>query len=211
MTFAKSLMRAASYDETPVMRRLPAALARLRARGAALVATVVAFAVGAAFDWMWELAVVPALFFVLVGATGARIRPRVPTPPSKAHRAATTGLAVVGGLAILIPLAAGSAVRDSEAAVRRANLPMALEAAGSAMRIQPDASTPRLQRALVLERLGALPQALAEARIAATKSPADWRPWVVIVRLAARSGDVKGAVAAVREGRKRSANLGLFR
>lgn len=182
-----------------------------RATPAAAVAGCAAFALTAAVDWMWQLPVLPVAMLLLAGValtggTRAEGKPTVGLLP----RLGFGLVAVAAIVAIAIPLAATTLLRESEAAARRGDLTGALEAARSAQNVQPGAATPRLQEALLLEEMGDLAGAAEAAHAATEREPTNWRPWLVLSRIEARSGDAAGAVGAYREARSLNPRSPLF-
>jgi O-Antigen ligase len=193
------------------------ALARLPAehRGAMAAATagLAAFAASAAVEWIWDLPAIAAAALVLIAVVlaGGR-RPRAHAgPPPAAPRAALAALAVAGLVAVAVPLAGASAVRDSEQRVARGDLAGALEKARAAASAQPYSATAHLQQALVFERAGAVEQAVAAARVAAAKERTNWRTWLVLSRLEAKAGRAGASVAAYRRARHLNPRSAIFR
>ena len=174
---------------------------RIRPQLAAALAGCVAFCVTAAFDWTWQIPVLPValllLASVLVTAGGRSQRSRKPglRLPLRAVTAATAVAAIV---AIAIPLASSTLVRQSQADARAGNLTAALGAARSAQNAQPDAATPRLQQALLLEARGAPRLAAGAARGATEREPTNWRTWLVLFRANAKLGLASAAVRDYR-------------
>jgi tetratricopeptide (TPR) repeat protein len=171
-----------------------------RTRLAAALAGCTAFCLTAAFDWVWQIPVLPAALLLLAATlvTGSSAPDR-PAAPRLPLRLAFAVAAVAAIVAIAIPLASTSLVRQSEAQARAGDLPAALRAARSAQNVQPGAASPRLQEALVLELQGELAPAAAAARAATEREPTNWRTWLVLSRIEAERGR---AVAAVRDYRK---------
>ena len=186
----------------------------LRPVFAAIAASTVAFAISVAVDWTWELMVVPAAFLLLAAAAlGApRDEEAGSDGPAAAPRAriALIGMAIAAMVVIAIPLATTNAVRASQNAVERSQLPDALEDARTATEIQSYAATPRLQEALVLELAGDLDAAAASARQATEDEPANWATWLVLSRLEARRGAVEESIAAYQEARRLNPRSALF-
>jgi hypothetical protein len=191
--------------------RTPAALRNVLA---AATAGCVAFCLAAAIDWMWELAVLPVVFLALAAVAvqgGAE-------PPEAARRTSSAwgvrgSIAAIGLVALVVNalvLSGAQELQRSETEAARGNLGEALEAAQAASASQPYASTPHLQEALVLERMGRVDPAIAEARQATDKDPDDWRPWLVLSRLEARSGDVDATLAAYSTAKSLNPHSRLF-
>lgn len=165
---------------------------------AAALAGCVAFCIAAAFDWMWQLPVLPVALLLLASVLldGGRRgdgeeRGGLPLAP----RLAVAVVALAAIVAIAIPLASTSLVRSSEADARAGDLSGALEQARTAQNVQPGAASPRLQQALVLEAQGNFPAAVTAARAATEREPTNWKTWLVLSRIEAQNGQ---AVAAVR-------------
>jgi tetratricopeptide (TPR) repeat protein len=186
--------------------------ADLRVAGAAITAALVAFALSAAVDWVWQVPVLPVAVMLLGAAVlvpGAgrpgRIRRNWPT------RVALVACALLCLVAIGIPLAATSALRSSQAAASAGELATAAADAASAVRLEPDGAAARLQLALVDEAQGDLNAAVAQARRSAADEPANWQPWFVLSRLQAESGHAGAALASYRHARSLDPHSPLFR
>lgn len=166
---------------------------------AAALAGSVAFCVAAAFDWMWQLPVLPVALLLLASVlvNGARRTEGgawkgLPLGP----RIAVAAVALTAIVAIAIPLASTSLVRSSEADARAGDLSGALEEARTAQNVQPGAASPRLQQALVLEVQGDYAAATEAARAATEREPTNWRTWLVLSRIEAQNGQAAAAVDA---------------
>jgi hypothetical protein len=181
---------------------------------AAALAGCAAFCLTAVFDWMWQIPVL-AVCLLLLGSvlvTGERERSqqarREPFPPPLRIAFVLVGLVAI--VAIAIPLAATSLVRQSEADARAGDLPAALRAARSAQNVQPGAATPRLQQALVLEVEGDLAAAAEAARAATERESTNWRTWLVLSRIEAERGMAGAAVRDYRRARSLNPHASLF-
>ena len=119
-------------------------------------------------------------------------------------------VAIAAIIAIAIPLASTSLVRQSEAKAREGDLAGALEKARSAQNAQPDAASPRLQEALVLEAEGDLGAAAAAARAATERESTNWRTWLVLSRIEAEDGRAAAAVRDYRRARSLNPRSILF-
>jgi O-antigen ligase len=179
---------------------------------AALLALVAAFLFEAGIDWMWELtAVTLVAVFALGLLTGPATEPELaePSSPPKTRkrfplvRVAAAALAFGFIIAEAIPLLADMEVRRSQDAVAAGNLPEALDRADSARSIQPWASSPYLQIALVEELGGRIPEARAAIEKAISHDREDWRLWLVAARLQTKAG----AIAEARESLARAQEL----
>jgi O-antigen ligase len=176
-----------------------------RATISAATASFLAFCVSAGYDWMWQLAVAPVAA-LLLGAAILAYRGHPPgaedAPPAWRKwtpRAAVAVAALAAIIAIAIPYAATSAIRSSQSAFRAGNLKASLSDVATAQSLEPDAATPRLQRALILEASRDLPGARIAIAQAAAREPTNWRIWLIRARIDAESGR---ALAAVRDYRR---------
>jgi hypothetical protein len=167
---------------------------------AAATASLAAFCAAAAFDWVWQLAVVPLVVLLL----GAAILASSAERASDGGRAArvTRGIAAAMALALMIavaiPFAATVAIRSSQADMRAGHLKAALDDAATAGRLMPYAATPRLQRALILEQAGDLRAARTAIAQAAAREPTNWQIWLTRARIDAESGHGLAAVSDYR-------------
>jgi hypothetical protein len=190
---------------SPFALGLVAGLARLRRQAvadrstvAALLAVLVGFGVGAALDWIWQL---PAIAAIAMLALGLLVGPATasPEPVAAAPRmrfSARAAIVVVAWLVLCvqaIPFLAGQEVDGSQSAARSGDLAKASDRAQSAVAIQPWATSPRLQLALVQEEAGRIDLARREVAGAIARDDQDWRLQLVAARLAVKAGDIPGA------------------
>ena len=177
------------------LRRLRGRVGEERATVAALLAVVLGFVVGAAIDWVWQIPVIAALALVSLGLlTGPAT---VPEERSGRSRRPTfgvrTALVVGAWIAIcaqVLPFLASQQVRASQHAAERGDLSGALDRARSAEAIQPWATSPHLQLALVHEQAGQIRLARRDIADAIERDESDWRLRVVAARLAVKDGDL---------------------
>lgn len=174
---------------------------------AAALAGCVGFLVTAAFDWTWQIPVLPVAM-LLLGAVAVGAGPERPGRLGWPLRGAIAAAALAAIAAISIPLATTDLLRQSEADARTGDLAGALTAARSAENVQPGAAGPRLQQALVLEEAGDLAAAAAAARAATERETTNWRTWFVLSRLEAERARPTAAIRAYR--RARSLNPGFY-
>ncbi|HET7574863.1 MAG TPA: O-antigen ligase family protein, partial [Solirubrobacterales bacterium] len=196
-------------------RRVLGAERRARSQLAAALGGCAAFCLTAAFDWTWQLPVLPVAFMLLASAlltAGARSRRAAEGAFPVPARAGFAVLALVAIAAIAISLASTSLVRESQSEAREGDLSAALDSARTAVDVRPGGGAAHLQEALVLERLGRLGPAAKAAGEAADREPKDWQPWFVLSRLYAEQGRVGDALEAYRRARlldRNSILLGL--
>jgi O-Antigen ligase len=180
---------------------------------AAALAGCVAFCVTAAFDWMWQIPVIPVALLLLASLL---VTSRDRDPASPAHgfalplRIGMSAVAVAAIVAIAIPLSSSSLLRQSQADARGGDIAAALAAARSAQNAQPDAASPRIQEALLLEQVGDLPAAAAAARAATEREETNWRNWLVLTRLEAKQGHADAAVRAYAQAKSLNPRSPLF-
>jgi hypothetical protein len=175
-----------------------------RVTTAAATAVFVAYATAAAFDWIWELTAVSVVGLATLALVSGRATDQYePLRRAESHVApqwATRhrfGLGVVTVLtawllifAQAIPLLADREIARSQAAVDEHDLEEGIEAAEDARDIQPWASSPYLQLALVSESRGELPRARAWIEEAIERDSKDWQLWLVSARLETKLGNV---------------------
>jgi O-antigen ligase/polysaccharide polymerase Wzy-like membrane protein len=180
---------------------------------AAALAGCVAFCVTATFDWMWQIPVIPVALLLLASllVTARRVEPAGATGGFPVPlRIATLAAAIAAIAAIAIPLSSSSLLRESQADAREGDMAGALAAARSAQNAQPDAASPRVQEALLLEAVGDLPAAAAAARAATEREDTNWRTWLVLSRLEAKQGHADAAVRAYLEAKSLNPRSPLF-
>lgn len=163
---------------------------------AAATASLAGFCAAAAWDWIWQLPVMPVAAMLLGAAILAYGHDRRAERHPWALRGGIALLALAALVAIAIPYAATSSIRSSQDNFRSNNLSQALSDAESAQSLEPYAATPRLQEALVFEQAGDLNAAGSAITAATRREPQNWRLWVVKARIDAES---KRPVTAVRD------------
>ena len=186
---------------------------RRRSQLAAALAGCAAFCVGATYDWVWELAVLPIAFLLLAAVLVTAGDPSEPSGDTAfpwSTRLAMALVSVAAIVAIAIPLTSASLISDSQNDVGAGDLAGALDAARSAERVQPYAATPYLQEALVLELRGDLAGGAAQARAATRREATNWRTWLILSRIDAERGDVRASIASYRRARSLNPRSPLF-
>jgi hypothetical protein len=168
------------------------------ANAASLGGAFVAYAAAAGFDWMWELTIVTLVGIVALALLSSPTFVR--ESPPRLPRMLSGGLIALAVLFIAVetlPLVAADRLAASQSAVRSGDGSTALAAARTARRIEPWASAPYLQTALVLEQLGRLQEAGAAIDSAIARDPHNWELWLVKARLEATSGDIAASRTAL--------------
>ena len=182
---------------------------------AAATAGCVVFALAAAVDWAWELTVLPVAFLLLAAALAAPARREEAVtgagaaPPGRA-RVVLGVIALLGLVAVAVPLAGASALETSQENAGSGDLDDALDQANRAAAVQPYAASPSLQKALVLELRADYDAAAAAARRATEDEPTNWRTWLILSRIEAFRGDTDAAIRAYREARSLNPRSPVF-
>jgi O-antigen ligase len=169
-----------------------AAGGRERELYAVLLGVSFAFAVGVAYDWFWQLAVIGSVFFMATGIlvagrcgqlwrarAAARAREGVAVETNAESRRfglTITGLAVawLTMLALTGPLLVDHEIHESNNAADVQNLESAVEHADTARSIEPWAATPYLQLGLLAQAKGELPQAIDRFGQAIDREDHNW-------------------------------------
>jgi O-antigen ligase len=197
-----------------------------RERYAALLAAMLAFAIGAALDWFWELAALGAVFFIAGGiVTAARCRQLADARAAAAGGAAAAaengrarsrsegrryGLAVAGvaiawiaAVALVGPLLVDRELTASRDAAAGQNLPSAIDHAKRARSIEPWAASPYVQLGLLAELEGNYPVAVVHYTHAIEREDHNWQ-WYY---LRSKSEHLEGDEAAARADLRRAREL----
>jgi O-antigen ligase len=140
------------------------AIGRERELCAVLLAAMLAFAVGAAIDWFWEIAAAGAIFFlaagVLVAIRCAQLAGASPLTKSQMEKR-RFGLTLAGvagawivAIALIGPLLGDREIKASQNAAAAGDIGSAINHAESARSIEPWAAGPYLQLGLLAELQG---------------------------------------------------------
>jgi O-antigen ligase len=156
-----------------------------RERYAALLAAMLAFAVGAAFDWFWEMAGLGAVFFLAAGVMVAvRCAQLAPSHQALTDRASGRryGLAVAGlaaawvaAIALVGPLLVDREIKSSQSAAAEGNFATAVDHASTARSIEPWAASPYVQLGQLAEIQGDYPTATADFTDAIEREEDNWQ------------------------------------
>jgi O-antigen ligase len=179
---------------------------------AAAMAALATFAVAAGVDWVWQLPAIVATFLLVAAAvlTGGVRRAAPRAAGALAPRIIFVAAGLASLVAVAIPLASAQAIRASQSEVRSNDLDAALSDARTAHAIEPYGASASLEEALVLERQGRFPAAVAAARRATEEASTNWQTWATLSRLEAESGDAKAAAAAYRKAKMLNPRSPLF-
>jgi tetratricopeptide (TPR) repeat protein len=169
---------------------------------AVLFAAALAFAVGAAIDWFWEIAAVGAIFFCATGAlVAARCRQladrRLAGEQVEQRRfgLAVAGLAIawISALALIKPLLIDREIDSSNTAAAAGNLPSAVDHAETARSIEPWAATPYLQLGLLAESQGDYATARSRLTQAIEREDENWQLYYLRARVEHEAGEAAAA------------------
>jgi hypothetical protein len=181
-----------------------------------LVALVGTGALSAGIDWTFQLPVVFGVLIVaialLAGASlaGPVGRHRYAVWPSRSWRAAIAALALVSLLLTGNQLVAQRSLDASQSAARDNDLALAADEARNAIALQPWASEPRLQLALVQEAGGDLSGAADSAAQAVQHDEHDWAIWLARARILTKQGLLMRAAGAFERARSLNPRAPVF-
>lgn len=183
---------------------------------ATAVAGVAAFCAAAAFDWVWQIGVIPVIAMLLVAVALGPVHHRARRRAARAWLPNPTRIVLgVGSLvalwAIVVPLSSTVAVRSSQSAARAGNFKAALSDASTAQRIEPAAASPRLQRALILEQLGDIRGASEAIGEAESREPTNWQIWLVASRIATEANKPALALTYYKRARRLNPTSVIFK
>lgn len=200
-----------------------AAIARMGRLGpdrplvAAMAGVLAAFVVAAGIDWMWELSIVGLVAIVALGilvgrATEASPRSAAVGSPLRRRvlRTAGVGVALAAILFVAVPMLAQNRLEASQAAAARGDAAAAIEAADDASAVQPWASTPYLQLALLEEQQGNLGAANRHVEDALERDRSGWSTWLVAARVQTKAGFIRRGRRSLRQAERLNRRSQLF-
>lgn len=194
-----------------------AAGGRERELYATLLGVGLAFAVGIAYDWFWQLAVIGSVFFMSTGIlvagrcgqlwrarAAARAREGVGTETETVGESRRFGLTIAGlaiawltMLALTGPLLVDHEIHQSNDAARVAaetgNYESAVSHADTARSIEPWAATPYLQLGLLAQAQGNLPEAIDRFGQAIDREDHNWVLYYLRARAEHQAGQNEAA------------------
>ncbi len=182
-----------------------------RERNAALLAAMLAFAVGAGLDWYWEVPALGAFFFLAAGLVIAARCAQIAADPrreeiSEGRRfgltVAAVGLAWVAAIALVGPLLVEREIDSSQAAAARGELASAVDHAHTARSIEPFAASPYVQLGLLAEQQGEYEAAAADFGDAIEREDRNWQWYYLRSRVEHEAGERAAALADLRRARQ---------
>jgi tetratricopeptide (TPR) repeat protein len=179
---------------------------------AALLAAALAFAVGAAIDWFWEIAALGAVFFLASGALVAIRCAQVEDARASANGHANQrryGVAVVGlavawisALALIGPLLVEREIDASKAAAADGNIVSAVSHADTARSIEPWAASPYVQLGLLAQLQGDYTTATSRMNEAIEREDHNWVLFYLRAKIERDAGNLAAARADLAEARR---------
>jgi len=183
-----------------------------RERNAVLFAVILAFAVGAAFDWFWELAGLGAVFFLAAGIlVGARCNqlaakgPQIAEPPERRRYGLALGglaLAWIAAIALVGPLLVDREIKASQKAAADGSIGNAIGHADTARSIEPWAASPYVQLGLIAEYQGDYPEAIRRLTQAIHREDRNWQLYYLRSGMQEKAGDGTAAEADLERARE---------
>ncbi len=172
---------------------------------AVLLGAALAFVVGAAIDWFWEIAALGAIFFL---ASGVLVAGRCAQLAGGGDGRRRFGLAVAGlavawitALALVGPLLVDREIDASQSAAADGNVASAVDHADTARSIEPWAASPYVQLGLLAEFQGDHVTAAGRLSQAIHREDRNWLLYYLRSKIEHEAGDKAGAVADLRRAR----------
>lgn len=180
-----------------------AAMGGRRELCAALLATMAAFAVGAAFDWFWEIAALGAVFFLAAGVLVAiRCEQLAAGVTRRKGQERRYGLAVSGlilawiaAIGLVGPLLVQHELKSSQHAAADGDLAGAVSHASTARSIEPWAASPYVQLGLLAQLQGELPVASERLTQAIEREDRNWQLYYLRSKVEHEAGEAVRAQA----------------
>jgi hypothetical protein len=166
-----------------------------RDRYAVLLAAMLAFAIGAGFDWFWEIAGLGVVFFLAAGVVvSARCAQLAKAPRNEGEGAfglAAGGLAVawIAAIALVGPLLVDHEIKASQSAAASGDLTSAFNHAKTARSIEPFAATPYVQLGLLAELQREYPIAVTRLSDAIEREDLNWQLYYLRSRVEHEAGE----------------------
>jgi O-antigen ligase len=187
------------------LKRAVAARGERRVALAALWAAFLAYAVAAGIDWMWEMTVVSVVGMALLGLMTSQASGDDEAEPRLRRRWNVAARVVLGLAGVTLVLAQALSllttreIQASQRAALRGDVSAAFTRADNARKLEPWASSPYEQLALVSEQAGQYGDAERFIGKAIARDRSDWRPWVLSVRFEAALEHIAAARRGLRE------------
>jgi O-antigen ligase len=184
-----------------------------RERYAVLFAAMLAFAVGAAFDWFWEIAGLGAVFFLAGGVVVAGRCAQIAADPRRTDESVADGrrfgltvtavvLAWISAIALVGPLLVEREIDASQSAAASEDFGTAVDHASTARSIEPWAASPYVQLGLLAERQGDYPTAIDHFGNAIDREDRNWQWYYLRSRVEHEAGDEAAALDDLERARE---------
>jgi tetratricopeptide (TPR) repeat protein len=187
---------------------------------AGALGALVAFAIAAGSDWLWEIPALPVIALVIGAAVVARSGERASASagrgawPARARLPLALGL-IVPIIVIGLALQSERLFRETADDLARGDFDGAIEAAVAAGDLAPDSALAAGQQAYALEQQGALAaeagdpaadglwaSAVDASNLAIEREPTNWQIWMTRARIEQRRGEVDAAIDAYARARE---------
>jgi O-antigen ligase len=187
---------------------------------AVLLGVSLAFAIGVAYDWFWQLAVIGSVFFMATGIlvaarcgqlwrarAAARAREGVAVETdgeSRRFGLTIAGLAVawLTMLALTGPLLVDHEIHESSNAAQAGELESAVNHAETARSIEPWAATPYMQLGLLAQEKGEFPEAIGRFGQAIDREDHNWVLYYLRARALHQAGQNEAAQNDLNEAKR---------
>ena len=177
---------------------------------AMLLAAMVAFAIGAAFDWFWEIAAVGAVLFLAGGVVVAcRCAQLAGTRRDgqlgdRRYLLTVVGLtaAWLSAIALIGPLLVDREIKSSQDAVLAGDIGGAVSHADTARSIEPWAAAPYVQLGLLAELNEDYATATARLTEAIEREDRNWQLYYLRARVEEEGGDPAAARADLKKAKE---------
>lgn len=183
-----------------------------RERYAVLFAAIVAFAVVAGLDWLWEITALGAVFFLASGVLVAARCAQLASPHDSRLGAGEErhfGLAVgvlavawIAAVALIGPLLVDREINASQDAAAAGDIGSAVDHAKTARSIEPFAASPYVQLGLLAESQGDYPTAIEHFTQAIDREDHNWQLYYLRSRVEEEEGDLAAARADLDRARR---------
>ncbi len=120
------------------------------------------------------------------------------------------GVALAAILFVAVPMLAQNRLEESQAAAARGDAAGAIEAADDARAVEPWASSPYLQLALLEEQQGNLGEANRHIEDALERDRSDWSTWLVAARVQTKAGFIRRGRRSLRQAERLNRRSQLF-
>jgi O-antigen ligase len=193
-----------------------------RERYAAMLAAMLAFAVGAAFDWFWEIPALGAVFFLAAGIVVAGRCAQIAADPRREPDSGAEGrrfgltvtavvLAWIAAIGLVGPLLVDHEIESSRSAAARGDFATAVNDADNARSIEPWAASPYVQLGLLAERQGDYANAVTHFGHAIEREDRNWQWYYLRSRVEHENGERAAALADLERARELNPESGCLR